>query len=303
MRALVGVAVAAVLLSSGASPAHAAELELVDVPATVQIGSESSVGAFVPRQSRCRLILRSGEQRQKGPRAKASSGYMQFPWTQMTNSASGGWELRVNCRRQGAKWRSAWTAYEVTQVRQTARTVSQLARPASASLSSVWQSYGWQPFGTTLVKGSQWFGGRGVDVRSNGGNGCASGCSLRGTYGTKYQCVELVNRFARTQGWVTSNILGNASQIYTNAPSSVFAKYRRDYVPVPGDIIVWKGGSTGYGHVAVVSEVEGSVVTFVEQNASRSGMHSLELNDRGRLANYGALRHMGFLHAHANTAQ
>lgn len=227
---------------------------------------------------------------------------MQFPWTQSAGGP-GRWQMRVKCIKPGLHWSSAWTDYEVTRARDVAPAQPRLSRPATASLSSIWQSRGWAPFGTTLVKGSQWFGGKGVDVRSNGGNGCASGCAVRGTYGTKYQCVELVNRFVRTQGWVDWNILGNASQIYANAPSTAFAKYRRDYRPVPGDIIVWEGGSTGHGHVAVVSAVVGSTVTFVEQNASRTGTHSLELNERGRLANYGALRHIGFLHAHANDAQ
>jgi surface antigen len=93
--------------------------------------------------------------------------------------------------------------------------------------------------------------------------------------------VELVNRFVRTQGWVTGNIMGNAGQLLDKAPASAFDKHPAGdgYVPVPGDIIVWTGGSTGYGHVAVVSSVVAGVVTFVEQNASRTGSYHLKANE------------------------
>lgn len=125
---------------------------------------------------------------------------------------------------------------------------------------------------------------------------------MRTTYGTKYQCVELVNRFVRTQGWVTSNIMGNAGQLMDKAPSAAFDKHPAGdgYIPVPGDIIVWTGGSSGYGHVAVVSQVADGVVHFMEQNASKSGSWKLKMDASGRLARYGALNHIGYLHAIAN---
>jgi surface antigen len=227
---------------------------------------------------------------------------MQFPWTQQPGVTGGQWRLRVKCRTDVIRWKSTWGAFWVTANAAGPASVPTLNRPASASLSAVPASYGWAPFGTTLVKGTEWFNGRGVDVRSNGGNGCASGCAVRHTYGTKYQCVELVNRFVRTQGWVTSNILGNAGQLLAKAPAEAFDKHAAGggYRPVPGDIIVWTGGSSGYGHVAVVSWVDGDVVTFVEQNASRTGSYQLKADATGRLARYGSLKHIGYLHAKAN---
>ena len=280
-----------------------ARLQLVDIPATVPAASDSSVGAFVPRGARCRLVLRdAGTTVIKGPGARAGSGFMQFPWTQQPGAASGTWRVRVKCHTTVKRWKSKWGSFEVTSTLQGAGSVPLINRPASASVSSVPASYGWAQFGTTLIRGTDWFGGRGVDVRSNGVNGCASGCAVRGTYGTKYQCVELVNRFVRTQGWVTSNIMGNAGQLLDKAPSAAFDKHPAGdgYLPVPGDIIVWTGGSTGYGHVAVVSGVAGNVVTFVEQNASRTGTYHLKADSTGRLARYGSLRHIGYLHAKAN---
>lgn len=281
----------------------AAPLTLLDVPATVPAGSESSVGAFVPKGSRCRSIMRdSGAGVWKGPRAKATSGYMQFPWVQERGSAIGQWRIRVKCRSEVSRAKSPWATFEVTMTAANPQSVPDMEKPASASLSSVPQASGWAPFGTTLIKGSDWFGGRGVDVRSNGGNGCASGCAVRGLYGAKYQCVELVNRFVRAQGWVSENIMGNAGQILDKAPRAAFDKHPAGdgYLPVPGDIIVWTGGSTGYGHVAVVSAVHGRTVTFVEQNATRTGTWRLKQEANGVLAPYGSLRHIGYLHAKAN---
>lgn len=284
-------------------PAPAVSLTLLDVPATVPAGSESSVGAFVPKGASCRSVMRdAGSRIWKGPRAKATSGYMQFPWLQERGSAVGQWRIRVKCRTEVEQLKSRWASFAVTLTAANPQSVPDMEKPASASLSAVPQASGWAPFGTTLIKGSDWFGGHGIDVRSNGGNGCASNCAVRGLYGAKYQCVELVNRFVRAQGWVAENIMGNAGQILDKAPRSAFDKHPAGdgYVPVPGDIIVWTGGSTGYGHVAVVSAVQGRMVTFVEQNASRTGTWHLKQDSDGVLAPYGSLRHIGYLHAKAN---
>lgn len=302
-----GLAVVACLATTApqalAVPLDPVPLRLLDIPSTVPTGSQSSVGAFVPRGSTCRLLMHDASAHSwKGPRAKATSGYMQFPWIQERGSAAGQWQLRVKCMTADTKLKSPWAPFQVTLTAANPVSVPEISKPASASLSYVPEAAGWTPFGTTLIKGSDWFGGRGVDVRSNGGNGCASGCAVRGDYGAKYQCVELVNRFVRAQGWVASNIMGNAGQILDKAPKAAFDKHPAGdgYVPVPGDVIVWTGGSTGYGHVAVVSGVKGRMVTFVEQNASRTGTWHLKMADNASLAAYGSLRHIGYLHAKAN---
>lgn len=305
--ALLSIAAAGSLI---ATPAQALTLSterlaLVDVPSVVPGGSESSVASFVPKGSSCRLVLRDGGTGVfKGPRATATTGFLQFPWTQTAGSAVGAWRARIKCHDTVTRWKSPWSAYTVTAISAATATtpVPKLTKPYSAYVSSLSASYGWQPFGNTLIKGTDWFGGRGVDVRSNGVNGCASGCAIRSTYGSKYQCVELVNRFVRTQGWVTSNIMGNAGQLLDKAPTDYFDKHSAGdgYIPVPGDIIVWTGGSSGYGHVAVVSQVAEGLVTFVEQNASKTGAWQLKMDTTGRLARYGALNHLGYLHAKAN---
>lgn len=289
------------------TPAHALEpsperLSLVDVPSVVPAGSDASVAAFVPRNTTCRVVLHDAATGVwKGPRGKAATGFLQFPWTQTLGTAGDSWRVRIKCNDAVTRWKSLWSTFTVSSA-QPSGAAPTLGKPYSAYVSSISAAYGWQQFGTTLIKGTDWFGGRGVDVRSNGVNGCASGCAVRGTYGTKYQCVELVNRFVRTQGWVTSNIMGNAGQILDKAPSASFDKHPAGdgYIPVPGDVIVWTGGSTGYGHVAVVSAVSGSEVTFVEQNASKTGTYHLKMDATGRLARYGSLNHIGYLHALAN---
>ncbi len=302
--ALLSLAAGSVLI---ATPAHALELSperlsLLDVPSVVPAGSDGSVAAFVPRNTTCRLVLRdAGTGVWKGPGSKATTGFLQFPWTQPVGSTADAWRTRIKCNDGVTRWKSTWSTYTVTSASPSG-VAPVLGKPYSASVSSISASYGWQPFGTTLIRGTDWFNGRGVDVRSNGGNGCASGCAVRGTYGTKYQCVELVNRFVRTQGWVTSNIMGNAGQLLDKAPAESFAKHPAGdgYIPVPGDIIVWTGGSSGYGHVAVVSSVANGEVTFVEQNASKTGSWHVKMDATGRLARYGSLNHLGYLHALAN---
>ncbi|MEI2641016.1 MAG: CHAP domain-containing protein [Candidatus Nanopelagicales bacterium] len=305
------IAVAALVLFSTtgllSAPAHALELNptrltVIDVPSVVPAGTEASVAAFVPRGTLCRVVLRdAGAGVWKGPSSKARTSFAQFPWTQPAGSNAGAWRVRVKCRNTAMRWKSTWSSFTVTSASsQGAAPVA--GKPYSASVSRLASSTGWSTFGTTLIKGTDWFNGRGVDVRSNGTNGCAYGCAIRGAYGTKYQCVELVNRFVRTQGWVPSNIMGNAGQILDKAPAEAFAKHEAGdgYLPVPGDIIVWTGGSTGYGHVAVVSAVADGLVTFVEQNASRTGTWHLKMGPLGKLAGYGSLRHIGYLHAYAN---
>ena len=109
------------------------------------------------------------------------------------------------------------------------------------------------------------------------------------TYGTKYQCVELVNRFVRTRDGVTTNIWGNARKSWTKPGVRLRNTQRGMGTCLSGDIIVWSGGSSGCGHVAVVSAVAPGRVTFVEQNAAELG-RTLSRPMCGKLLPYGAHR-------------
>ncbi len=118
-------------------------------------------------------------------------------------------------------------------------------------------------FGQVVLAGSQWLNGHGVDVHSNGCNGCGSSqadWNLDGADGYAWQCVELFERLINDEGWYhglvpTSPPLYAASSLYAGAPASAFVQYPNGsgYVPVPGDAVIFTGET--YGHVAIVNWV------------------------------------------------
>ncbi len=128
----------------------------------------------------------------------------------------------------------------------------------SASVDSAWSAPG-----CGSVIGS-W---NGTSAYSNGGDtGTGYSCAGNGPYGLEYQCVELVMRYFR-QHWGLS-WSGNARDLLNNAPrSAVDVYYNGDgaHPPLPGDMIVWSGGSPS-SHVALVTAVSASTVSILEQN-------------------------------------
>lgn len=120
--------------------------------------------------------------------------------------------------------------------------------------------------GTVLIPGSQWLGGKGVPVYSNGGN-----------YSTLYQCVELPQqRLYPKMGWPRVFAAGNGGAAYIPEGSPGLTRYNpgSKYIPVPGDLIIENGNSwNAYGHVAVVdyTDVSKGIIYAVEQNASPNG--------------------------------
>jgi hypothetical protein len=148
-------------------------------------------------------------------------------------------------------------------------------------------------FGAVLIAGTAWLGGQGVTVYSDGGDG-ADGY---------YQCVELINRLITTRGWSPAITGVNANGMYGQASSTYFDKHPNGsgYQPVPGDIVVWGGGSGGFGHVSVVDANSGGLLTVAEQNSSPSGWGTNPISASGTIAAtaYGYYVE-GFLHARAN---
>ena len=146
---------------------------------------------------------------------------------------------------------------------------------------------------------SNWLGGHGVDVISNGPNfeyfsGVAS--YLGGTLvGYKWQCVEMVDRLIIANGWAPTIISGNAVDWWSTASQAYFTRHPNGsgYTPVPGDIVVFSGYT--YGHVAVVNQVQGGGVDIVEQNAAASGQEVLTWTG-STFGNEGGLSPIGFLH-------
>ena len=133
------------------------------------------------------------------------------------------------------------------------------------------------PYGTVLVSGAQWAGADAalgdLNVYSNG----AQSQETTGTFGRKYECTELAQRWAYYKfGEPAQWPISSAAGMWNAGPS----------LPVPlaqesnggasppqfGDIIVFAAtGSNPTGHVAVVSAVTPSSVTAVHQNFTFNG--------------------------------
>lgn len=145
-------------------------------------------------------------------------------------------------------------------------------------------------YGAVMLRAGDWFGGHGVDIRSNGFAGNSNGV---------WQCVELVERFVKVEGFGPA-IYGNANQLYANADPRFYDRHSNGsgYVPVPGDIITLGGGP--YGHVVVVDSVSSTTVDVVEQNANGDGKSFLSLHGSVLGGEYG-MSVIGVLHARANT--
>ena len=107
-RIAVSVVSAATLTTLLATPTAALELdpvrlELVDILATVPAASggiRRGIRTAGNQVSTHRAGF--GFPKWKGPRAKATSGFMQFPWTQQAGSSSGDWRLRQVSQRRNA---------------------------------------------------------------------------------------------------------------------------------------------------------------------------------------------------------
>ena len=148
--------------------------------------------------------------------------------------------------------------------------------------------------GTALVA---W---NGSTAYSNGNDtGTGESCAGNGTYGLQYQCVELVMRHFN-KNWGLS-WYGNAEDLLDNAPSGSVNVYKNgdvDHPPVPGDMIVFGGGSVG--HVALVTEVTASQVTIIEQNVPSSYTRKLALSNGKVSPGWNNWWTMGWAHAKAN---
>ena len=139
-----------------------------------------------------------------------------------------------------------------------------------------------------LLAGSQWLGGHGVDVHSNGqnqgtGNSCGSYTKAHPTVqdGWAWQCVELVSRLYAVRGWGTVGTGGNGGAYYIpeGSPSLTFHRNGSGYIPVPGDLVIYNTtASNPYGHVSVVDSVSGARVNVVEENASWTARGTLTLS-------------------------
>lgn len=295
----------ALAFASGAKASSPVSAQLISVSKSVRAGSQASAWFKVSPRSACRLTARNAGRSSATKSIRARRALLQFDWSVPRRARAGEWKLALTCSRSGAR-KVARAEIRVRRGRSDhARGLfSPRLRPTQASLTTGGDGRGagsWKPFGTVLVSGKAWLGGKGVDVKSNGLIGCYAGCNISSGYGIAYQCVELVQRLIVSRHW-SPRIYGNANTQYANASSRYFDKHPNGsgYTPVPGDIIVYRGGYGGYGHVSVVEWVENGRIGWVEQNASTSGRGSAPLGPRATLGNQGSLVPIGFLHAKAN---
>ena len=103
----------------------------------------------------------------------------------------------------------------------------------------------------------------------------AEGCSYpRNRYGTRWQCVELFNRFFAHQ-FGTRPVHADARELLVKTAAVPGLEPRPNggqHPPAPGDALVFDGTRTG--HVAIIIKVTSSHVHVVEQNVPGDGTNT-----------------------------
>jgi len=108
-----------------------------------------------------------------------------------------------------------------------------------------------------------------IDAYSNGPDQCSgNACAGSGTYGLKYQCVELAQRYFAEKFGITDDWHDNAIDFCTSYPKGV----SKTSNPAHGDLMVFNWAP--WGHVAVIDSVTSTTVNVVEQNNSPSGTNA-----------------------------
>ncbi len=90
--------------------------------------------------------------------------------------------------------------------------------------------------------------------------------------GIKWQCVEFVRRYYSDVYGMNIGAGENASGIYSKAASWKLASFPNGGTVSPqvGDIICFGGGSSGNGHVAIITGVSSTQITVIQQNVTES---------------------------------
>ncbi|WP_169239729.1 CHAP domain-containing protein [Candidatus Roseilinea sp. NK_OTU-006] len=139
-----------------------------------------------------------------------------------------------------------------------------------------------------VLRGTDWLGGRGVDVFYKNGSTCDFSCSqtLKPLNTCAFQCVDLAVRLYATVGYPNWSLNGSLiSAAYQMRDVAIAQKgdfsdltfYPNDGTaerpPAPGNLLIFgAAASNGYfGHVAVVNRVFGNYLEFVQQNLCYDG--------------------------------
>jgi len=292
-----GSAASAAGPSSGSSgkPTAPALPRILSAPARASSGQMVVLSADVGQNAACRLTLSAHRKRfAASAYGAAASGELEWRWTVPKGVRSGANTATVDCSGDRHRASARIVAHGRRHGRKhLGRRISVI--PIKATESPTVTGIGgssYPPYGTILVPGSEWFGGHGVNVYSNGYGDNDNG---------QYQCVDLVTRFV-TQEFHDPIIWGNANALYQDAPSQYYVHHPNGsgYIPVSGDIITLAGGP--YGHVVIVDTVSGNQLNVVEQNASPTGRSALTFNrSTGYIDGEYGLAVIGTLHIKANT--
>jgi hypothetical protein len=295
-----------ILASSARSAAKLRLPRITSAPASLKAGSPALVAAVVPNGKACRLVLslKSGLG-VASRRAKAVEGILQFAWTVPKRVRPGAWKAQVSCA--GIKRVSRRTIHARGSHAGRAKLASSIrAIVLRHDLLPPQQGYGaagYLPWRAVVVQASDWFGGHGVDVYSNGCGDCFPVKPNDPWGNPEFQCTDLANRFVHDENFGPT-IGGNANELAHSA-SGMPGYYTvhgngSGYIPVPGDLITF--GSGAYGHVVVVSGVSSTEVDYVEQNASPTGTGFLLLHGSTLSEYENYMPVIGIIHAKANTS-
>ncbi len=123
--------------------------------------------------------------------------------------------------------------------------------------------------------GSSWsLTGGGVNICNHPGDGSnvyvnnINGQSTRS--GTKWECVEMVNRLYLTKGWTTANWYGNGGGtdgLIYHVPSGLSAQFNGSISYInPGDVITLNYGT--FGHAGIIDSISGTTYNILNQNAA-----------------------------------
>ncbi len=177
-------------------------------------------------------------------------------------------------------------------------TVIAVGAPASGSVltASPAGAAGSGGCGTVLLRGSEWLGGTGVSVYSNGTyQGTRKDCVnpggtaynyFNGTQtGQKWQGAELVNRLYLTKSWIMTTWPGSAgSTFFADAPSNLVKDSNGSVSHLgPGDVVdinVSHNGTPDGGALLVVNDgaaVSSGTVTTVSQDTGTSGNATVQI--------------------------
>ncbi len=308
MAAVVVALVSASLLMTGA---EARTIPRLTVSVRVHVGRATVHGRLVAvvvsptLRSTCAAVLVSAHESTAFPyervilasaETRAHSRHS-IRWTAPPAVTAGRWTAEVTCRT-GERVKRASRTFKLTGRRSKPVVQGSPVGPSAGGFGG--GTY--PPFGQVVLHGSQWLDGHGVDVHSNGCNGCGSSQAdwhLDGAYGYAWQCVELFERLINVEGWyhgtVSTAPSDGAKDLFPDAPASAFVKHPNGsgYIPVPGDAVVFAGET--YGHVAIVNWVSGNHIGVVEQNAAAYGQEVLTLSGSS-IAPVGPLTVEGVLH-------